>query len=184
MTFTTAGKELESKTRREERAKSPGPTNYRPKSEVYLKRSPSCTIGHTKRSLCSPSRDKQKMPGPCDYQIDRSITHGPKYHIANRFLKLLASHRQPGPSDYIYDPNVRLKRNTRVTIGGAKRVSCLIPREKSPGPFCYNPNKLNLQRRHPTIIFSRAQRIGVGVQNPKHDYPGPGSYFQAKWVKN
>jgi hypothetical protein len=86
MKFTTAGKELESKIRQEERAKSPGPTNYRPKSECFLKRSPSATIGNTKRVLLVP---RTAGPGPSDYNIPRSIGNGPKYHIAKRYLKLL-----------------------------------------------------------------------------------------------
>jgi hypothetical protein len=93
MSFTTAGKELESKTRREERAKSPGPSNYRPNSAVFLKRSPSCTIGNTKRLLMGPTGDRLFSPGPSDYHIERSITNGPKYHIANRYLKLLQTYR-------------------------------------------------------------------------------------------
>ena len=132
--FTTAGKDLESKSRREERAKSPGPSNYRPQSACILKKSPSCTIGNTKRVLGAPQGDRATAPGPSDYYIERSITNGPKYHIANRYMKMLSVYHNPGPSDYNFDPNLRLKKNIRVCIGAAKKISCLQPREISPGP--------------------------------------------------
>lgn len=132
--FTTAGKELECKSRREERSKSPGPHTYKPKA--LLKRLPSATIGNTKRQLMEPEGDRATNPGPSDYKIERKFDNGPKYHIAQRYLKLLTTYN-PGPSDYNYDPNQRLKNSTRVTIGKAEKVSCLVPREKSPGPSCY-----------------------------------------------
>lgn len=50
-TFTTAGKDLESIDKSRERAKSPGPNNYRPQSAAILSRNPSATIGNTKRSF-------------------------------------------------------------------------------------------------------------------------------------
>ena len=180
LSFTTAGKELESKTRRDERSKSPGPSNYRPQSACFLRRNPSCTIGNTKRIL---GESRVTSPGPSDYNIERSVGNGPRYHIANRYLKLLATYNQPGPSDYNYDPNMRLKRNTRVTIGAAPKVSCLVPRDKSPGPSCYNPNKLNLKKRHPTMVFNREIRSGVGLHKEKFVTPGPSSYFTTKWAK-
>ena len=90
--FTTAGKELEGKTVREERAKSPGPSNYRPKSANFLKKSPSATIGNTKRILMAPQGDRLFSPGPSDYQLEKNTNNGPKYHIASRYLKLISSY--------------------------------------------------------------------------------------------
>ena len=44
-----AGKEKEGKQKSAERAKSPGPNAYRPQSAVVLSKSPSATIGNTRR---------------------------------------------------------------------------------------------------------------------------------------
>ena len=48
--FTTAGMSIETSNQKE-RAKSPGPSCYRPKSAVVLSKSPSATIGNTIRGI-------------------------------------------------------------------------------------------------------------------------------------
>jgi len=86
------------------------------------------------------SKERLLSPGPSDYTIDRSL-NWPSYHIWTKKTnddKLVI----PGPSDYNYDPMVSLKKQARVIIGNAKKVSCLVPRDKSPGPSCYNPKRI------------------------------------------
>ena len=156
MTFTLAGKDPESKKRSEERAKSPGPQHYRIQSATFLSRSPSACFGNTRREIAEKDSKTFRSPGPMDYMISRPVGNGPSYHIAKRYsvkLDLI-----PGPSDYNFDPNMRLKVNPRITIGNAKKESCLVPRTKSPGPSCYNPEKLILKRKAVGVIFNREKR--------------------------
>jgi hypothetical protein len=87
-----------------------------------------------------PPEEIANNPGPSNYFIERPIGNGPKFHIAIKYKNLLGKNILPGPSDYKFDLEKHmLKRQTRVTIGNAKKVSCLVPRDKSPGPSCYNP---------------------------------------------
>ena len=69
-----------------------------------------------------------------------------------------------------------LKKQPRVLIGGARKVSCLVPREKSPGPQCYNPKRLHWKKRASAVIFNRELRRGI-VKNERFTSPGPGSYM-------
>jgi len=54
-----------------------------------------------------------------------------------------------------------------------------VPRELSPGPQCYVPEKLALKKRHPTVIFNRELRSGI-YKDLGHITPGPGSYFRTQ----
>ena len=49
----------------------------------------------------------------------------------------------PGPADYKYDPNMRLKSQPRAVIPTARKMSSLVNEKSlSPGPHDYrfNPN--------------------------------------------
>jgi hypothetical protein len=87
------------------------------------------------------------------------------------------SFTNPGPQSYNYDPNMSLKKQPRVLIGAARKVSCLVPREKSPGPQCYNPKRLLWKKRASAVTFNRELRKGVGKNGERFTSPGPGSYM-------
>lgn len=53
-----------------------------------------------------------------------------------------------------------MKSNPRATIGNAKKTD-LNDRPKSPGPSCYNPDRLITKRKSVGIIFNREQRKGI-----------------------
>jgi hypothetical protein len=80
----------------------------------------------------------------------------------------------PGPSDY--NPNDSLKKMPRATIGNEPKKSCLVPREKSPGPQCYEPKRLQWKRRASAVIFNREKRNGI-IRSNNVVSPGPGSYM-------
>ena len=83
----------------------------------------------------------------------------------------------PGPSDYVYDPQGTLRKQPRVTIGGAALQSSFEPRAKSPGPQAYNPNKLLWKKRASAAGFGREKRqVGVAKEDDARS-PGPGDYM-------
>jgi hypothetical protein len=67
-----------------------------------------------------------------------------------------------------------LKSNPRATIGNAKKEET-GNRPKSPGPSCYNPDKLMTKRKSVGVIFNKEQR--KGIINKKYSNVGPGSYL-------
>ena len=69
-----------------------------------------------------------------------------------------------------------LKKPPRATIGSSKKVSCLEPRMKSPGPSSYEPKRLNWKRRASAVVFNRETRKGI-IKQERHVSPGPGSYM-------
>jgi len=81
----------------------------------------------------------------------------------------------PGPSDYTFDPNLRLRRKPSATIGAAKKVSCLGGSGLSPGPSKYEPKRLNWKKRAAVVIFNREKRRGFNDMGALS--PGPGSYM-------
>ena len=83
---------------------------------------------------------------------------------------------RPGPADYNTDRLNVLKKQPRVTIGNGKKDSCLVPREKSPGPSCYEPKRLTWKKRASAVIFNREKRSGI-VKKERFASPGPGSYY-------
>ena len=92
--FSTSSKDLEDAGKSKERAKSPGPNHYRPQSAYVLSKRPRATIGNTVREISEKNlsifkQERPKSPGPSDYKRDRSITDGPKYTMARKYVKMM-----------------------------------------------------------------------------------------------
>lgn len=119
-----------------------------------MSKNPSATFGNTKRILIGERSSRLNYPGPGDYRTNTSTNNGPNYHIAQKYNSM--KDNIPGPSDY--NPLDSLKKMPRPTIGHSKKVSCLEPREKSPGPQEYEPKRLQWKKRASAAIFNREKR--------------------------
>ena len=79
-----------------------------------------------------------KSPGPADYAVKPVEKTETRIVITTARRELIGDLVKkdvlPGPTDYNYDPNMQLRKNTRVMIPAAKKSSSLVPREVSPGP--------------------------------------------------
>lgn len=113
-------------------------------------------------------------PGVGSYTLQRVIGNGPSYHIAGKYATKRVT--SPGPSDYKINPVRFLRRNSRASIGNAKgREGSIEEREKSPGPSCYNPNRIDWKKRAIGVRFNREKRNGI-IKND-NTTPGPGDYM-------
>ena len=138
------------------RSISPGPNHYRVKSDVFLKRQPSATIGNTVRAISVKSIDQRTLsPGPADYRTSKPW-NGPKFHFAKKYSKQYET--SPGPSDYRYEALNIMKKQPKVCIGKAAKVSSLVSRERSPGPQDYEPKRLKFKNRPATFVFQTEKR--------------------------
>lgn len=79
------------------------------------------------------SSKRMASPGPMDYRA-RELPKGPCHNIAGKYDQNSAATQEPGPQSYNFNATQSLKVQPRATIGGARKVSCLVPRDKSPGP--------------------------------------------------
>lgn len=95
---------------------------------MVLSRNPNATIGNTLRSFQKREKSGERLlsPGPSDYTINRNLA-GPKYLMG---VKLDKSNENPtpGPQDYKFNPVNFLKKESRATMGKAKRESVLDSR--------------------------------------------------------
>lgn len=136
---------------------------YRPKSEAFLRKSPSATIGNFIRFDFQKERLKSaSSPGPGQYDLRSKRPSGPRacFTTARELNKTITpKYVTPGPLDYCLKIEAILKNNPKATIGRGN-IEYFLTRDKinAPSPQHYRVNKHPILKKAPVVIFNRARR--------------------------